>query len=683
MKIKFISILLLCLTVSVAQAQVDRSKMPKPGPAPEINLGSPASFELDNGLQIMVVENHKFPTVSARLIIDNQPFSSGDQVGVKSLYSSMMGNGTENLDKDSYNEKVDLLGASISYGSESVTARSLSKFFSEVFELMADGLLNPFFTEKEFKTQKSRLIEGIKSQEKSAQAVSGDVRKALTYGKNHPYGEFETVKSVENLELSDVKNYYNNFISPKNAYLVVVGDIKAAEVKELAEKYLSSWRETTPPAEELPQVPKVQYTQVNFVDMPNAVQSEVSVVNTVNLKKSDPDYFAAMIANQILGGGGEGRLFNNLREDKAYTYGAYSMLGNDKYVSSFVAAASVRNAVTDSAVVAFFDEIHLIRDEKVSQQELRLAKAKYTGSFVRALERPSTIANYALDIETEDLPKDFYQTFLQKINEVTAEDVQRVAQKYFRPEEARIVIVGKGKEVAEALESLEYKGKKIPVKYYNKEAESVEKPIFNKAVSKDITVKVIYDNYIKAIGGEQAVNAINSRVSVFNGSMQGQTLTMTTKETKEGKQSMELSTSGMVIQKVVYDGEKGYMEMQGQKHALEEEQLEAYKDASMFAELSVPEDAEVTGIETVDDEEAYVVKLSDNQSVYYSVDSGLKLQTVETTPMGETTTSFGDYKEIEGVKIPHSISLPIGPQALELKAESIEINGEIDDADFE
>src|SRR5699024_10635647 len=417
--------------------------------------------------------------------------------------------------------------------------------------------------------------------------------------------------------------------------------------------------------------------------MTNAVQSEDSVVNTVNLKKSDSDYFAAIIANQILGGGGEGRLFNNLREDKAYTYGAYSGLGNDKYVSNFVAQASVRNSVTDSAVVAFLDEIHLIRDEKVSEEELRLAKAKYTGSFVRALERPSTIANYALDIETEDLPRDFYQTFLQKINAVTVEDVQRVAQKYFKPEEARIVIVGKGKEVAEALENLKYKGKSIPVKYFNKKAESIEKPVFNKAVSDDIDVKLIYDNYIKAIGGKEAVEAIESRVSTFNGSMQGQTLTMLTKETKDGKQLMELSTSGMVIQKVVYDGEKGYMEMQGQRQNLQEEQLEAYKDSSLFAELEVPENAEITGIETVDDEEAYVVKLSDEQSVYYSVDSGLKLQTVETTPMGEATTSYKDYKEVKGVKFPHTISLPIGPQSLDLKAESIQVNENIDTADFE
>lgn len=684
MKIKFISIFLLCLTFSMAQAQVDRSKMPKPGPAPEISLGAPASFELDNGLKIMVVENHKIPKVSARLVLDNKPYAEGKKVGVKSLYSSMMGTGTENIDKESFNERVDFMGANISYGPESARASSLTRFFPEIFGLMADGLLNPFFTQKEFKTQKERLLEGIRSQEKSAQAVASDVRGALTYGKQHPYGEFATKESVEGLELSDVENYYNNFISPHNAYLVVVGDIKAKEVKDLAEKHLSSWREATPPTAEVPAAPKVQYTHVDFVDMPNAVQSEVSVVNTVELKKADSDYFAALMANQILGGGGEGRLFNNLREDKAYTYGAYSRLGNDKYVASFVASASVRNAVTDSAVVAFLNEIYKIRDEKVLEQELGLAKAKYTGNFVRALERPGTIANYALDIELEDLPKDFYQTYLQKISEVTVDDVQRVARKYFKPEHARIVIVGRGKDVAESLENLEYDGKPIPVKYYNKKAKPVEKPVFHKEVDDNVTVETVYDDYIKAIGGEAAINAVDAQYAKFSGSMGPQTLTLVTKRTKDGKQLTEVSMGGMVVQKVVFDGEKGYQVTQGQKQDIPEEQLETYKETSLFAELEVPEDAEVTGIEAVDGEDAYVVKLSDQQSEYYGVESGLKLQTVEVAPTGqEAVTGYGDYKAVQGVKFPHVMSLPLGPQSLEMKAEEIKVNENVSDADFE
>lgn len=682
MKIKLVSIFILCLTFTLGHAQVDRSKMSKPGPAPEINLGSPASFKLDNGLKVLVVENHKFPKVNARLVIDNMPVANGDKVGVKELYSSMMGNGTKKLDKDKFNERVDFLGANVGFGSQSAYASSLTKFFPEVFGLMADGLLNPLFTEEEFATQKERAVEGIKSQEKSAQAIASQVNGALAYGRNHPYGEFPTVKTIEGLKLSDVENYYNNFISPKNAYLVVVGDIKAEEAKKLAEKYFGAWRQTTPPSEEMPAVPVVQYTHVDFIDMPNAVQSEVSVVNTVKLKKSDPDYFAAIIANQILGGGGEGRLFNNLREDKAYTYGAYSGLGANKYVSTFRATASVRNAVTDSAVVAFLDEIHLIRNEKVSPDELSLAKAKYTGDFVRALERPSTVANYAIEIETENLPTDFYQTYLQNLNKVTAEDVQRVAQKYFKPEQARIIIVGKGKEVAEALENLQYNGKPIPVKYYNKDAESVEKPVFNKEVSADVSVKDIYDNYIKAIGGEEAAKAVKSLSVKYSGSLGPQTLTLLTKMDAEGRQMMEISTGGMVVQKIVFDGEKGYMEMQGQRQDMMDEQLVEFKGKSIFDELTVSEDAKIDGIEVVNGEDAYVVKLSETESAYYSVETGLKLQSVQVSPMGEMVTSFGDYKEVKGVKIPHQMELPLGPQSLEMKADEIKINEGVEEKDF-
>lgn len=683
MKIKLVSIFILCLTFTLGHAQIDRSKMPKPGPAPEINLGSPASFKLDNGLNVLVVENHKFPKVNARLVIDNMPVASGEKVGVKELYSSMMGNGTQKLDKEKFNERVDFLGANVGYGSQSAYASSLTKFFPEVFGLMADGLLNPLFTEEEFATQKERAIEGIKSQEKSAQAVSGQVTGALAYGKNHPFGEFATAKSIEKLKLSDVENFYNNFISPKNAYLVVVGDIKAEEAKKLAEKHFGSWRATTPPSEELPAVPTVQYTHVDFIDMPNAVQSEVSVINTVKLKKSDPDYFAAIIANQILGGGGDGRLFNNLREDKAYTYGAYSGLGANKYVSTFRASASVRNAVTDSAVVAFLDEIHLIRNEKVSPDELNLAKAKYTGDFVRALERPSTVAGYAIEIETENLPADFYQTYLQNLNKVTVEDVQRVAQKYFKPEQARIVIVGKGKDVAEALENLHYNGKPVPVKYYNKDAEPIEKPVYNKEVSADVSVKDVYGDYIKAIGGEKAAKAVKSLSVKYTGSIGPQALNMLTKMDAEGRVLMEMSAGGMVVQKIAFNGTSGYMEMQGQKQVLPEEQLADYKGKTIFDELNVPEDAKISGIEVVGGEDAYVVKTSETESSYYSVETGLKLQNVQVTPMGEMITSYGDYKEVSGVKIPHLMDLPLGPQSIEMKAEEVKINEGVETKDFE
>src|SRR5690606_8030880 len=238
----------------------------------------------------------------------------------------------------------------------------------------------------------------------------------------------------------------------KNAYLVVVGDIKASEVKKLAEKHFGNWKGGNPPENELPKVSNVPATEINFIDMPNAVQSEIRVQNTIDLKMADDDYFPVMVTNQILGGSFGSYLNMNLREAKGYTYGAGSSTGyNKESAAIFRAQTSVRNAVTDSAVVEIMKEIRRIKTEPVDAEMLENAKAKFAGDFVLRLERPSTIANYALNIETNELPDNFYETYLQRINAVTPADIQRVANKYYQTDNMRIVIAGKGAEVLENL----------------------------------------------------------------------------------------------------------------------------------------------------------------------------------------------------------------------------------------
>ena len=202
--------------------------------------------------------------------------------------------------------------------------------------------------------------------------------------------------------------------------------------------------------------------EINFIDMPNAVQSNISLTSTVKLKMSDPDYHAVLIANKILGGGFNSYLNMNLREEHGYTYGARSSVGTDKYISRFRAGAAVRNAVTDSAVVQTIKEIKRFQDEPVEADALSNAKAKYVGDFVLALERPSTIAQYAINTKINELPEDFYATYLEKINAVSIEDVNRVANLYFTADNARIIVVGKGSEV---IENLEKTG--IPINYFD------------------------------------------------------------------------------------------------------------------------------------------------------------------------------------------------------------------------
>ena len=683
--IAFAAMLFLSIGVN---AQIDRSKQPEAGPAPKINIEEPESFTLDNGLKVMVVENHKLPRVSMSLQLDNPPIFEDKKAGVSSLTGELIGTGTENMSKDDFNERIDYLGARVNFNYRGANANTLSKYFPEVLKLMADGSINPKFTEEEFTKVKDREIEGLKSQEKDVAFNARRVRSALAYGKNHPYGEFATEESVGGLTLADVQSFYNTYFTPAKAYLVIVGDVKYDEVKKLVKEDFSGWKKSNLPEYTLPTVTNLDKSEIEFIDMPNAVQSEIALINTVNLKQKDKDYIPVLVANKILGGGGEARLFLNLREDKGYTYGAYSRTGDDKYgPATFIASASVRNAVTDSSVVAFLDEVYRIRNEKVTDKELSNAKAKYTGDFVLSLEQPATIAKLALDVEIEDLDKDFYVNYLKNINAVTAEDVQRVAKKYFLVGNSRIVIVGKGSEVAENLEKITYNGNKIPVVYFDKEGNKVAKPEFNKAVDASVNAENIFNKYIKAIGGKDAVTNVKSTWLQAQAEIQGQKLDLDVKSTSNGKTLQVVSMGGNTVSKQVFNGTTGFSVMQGQKIVLNDEQIEAAKaDAILFPELK-PSDAKVMGIESVDGKDAYVVTLDKKTTAYYDVESGLKVKMVKTVSQGEQTmevpTGYTNYTEVAGVKFPYKILQSFGPQSFEFIVTSLKVNEGVNESDFE
>ena len=689
MKNIFTTLFFLAFTL-VAEAQVDRTQMPEAGPAPEINLKDPQTFELRNGLKVLVVENHKLPRVSIQLSIDNPPVLEGAKAGVSTLTGSLLGKGSKNINKDDFNEEVDFLGASINFGSQSAFASSLSKYFPRILELMADAGLNPNFTQVEFDKEKQKILTGLKSEEKSVTAISGRVGLALAYSKKHPYGEFMTEESINKVSLTDVIQFYEDYFVPANAYLVVVGDIKFDDVKTLVEEQFTPWTKAVPPSFGFSKPADAQYAQINFVDVPNAVQSEITVENLVNLQKKDPDYLSALIANEILGGGGEGRLFLNLREDKAYTYGSYSRLGNDKYVPArFRATASVRNAVTDSSVVEILKEIERIRNEPVTKEELENTKAKYTGRFVMALEDPSTIADYALEIETENLPKDFYKTYLERINAITIEDVQQAAQKYIKPDNVRIVVAGKGSEVLENLENVTFKGRKVPIKYFDKYANATEKQDYNASIPADVTANTILNKYIEAIGGKEKLEAVTSYSLLAEAEVQGMKLNLEVKKTNKDQFMQDVKMSGNSMSKQVFNGDKGYMVMQGQKKDMGPDEIEKVKDESApFPELNyLNTDITLEGTESIDGKKAYKLKISEEKTAFYDVETGLKVQEATTAEMGgQSITSiinYLDYKEVSGIQFPFTMAQTVGPQSFEFKVSEIKVNEGISDTDFE
>lgn len=682
MKTKIFSIITLLFLSITVSAQIDRTKMPESGPAPKINLGKPKKFTLKNGLQVLVVENHKLPRVSVTLDIDNPPMSMGDKAGLEGFVGGMLGTGSTNISKEDYDKEVDYLGANIGFGSQSAYASSLSKYFPRILELMADAAFNPVFSQEEFDKQMKQTLDGIKSSQNSVAAIASQVDRALTYGKDHPYGEITTEETVKNITLQDVKDLYAKIFKPNNAYLVVLGDVDFKTVKKQITDLFSKWEPSVMPTQTLPEVKNPSTTEINFINMPNAVQSELAIINSVDLKMDDKDYYAVLLANQILGGGGTGRLYKNLREDKGYTYGAYSGVGASRYASRFKASASVRNMVTDSAVVEVMKEINKIRYQKATEQELEIAKAKYVGSFVKAVERPGTIAGYALNILQNNLPEDYYENYLSNINAVTLDDVQNAAIKYFKGDKARIVITGKGIDVLKNLESTDY-----VIKYFDKEGNPTEKPAMTLPIPEGMTVETVVDKYVDAIGGKDKVMAVKSVMMVSNATIQGTPLVMTTKAASPNKTSQEISVMGNVMQKKVFDGEKGYQEVQGRKVDMTVEQIsEAKEGNALFSDLKYST-GELIRIEPLDGKNAIVLKYNDTE-VFYDMTSGLKVKEVKIakTPDGkevQVPTVFSDYKEVNGIKFPHSIAIKSGPMNLDFVVKEIKINEGVTDADFE
>ena len=683
MKTKIV-LLVAILSMSFAlNAQVDRTKKPAPGPAPVVKFGKADKFTLKNGLTVIIVENHKLPRASARLTIDNKPYFEGKKAGVSGMMGSLMGRGTPSITKDNFNERVDFLGANIGFGSSSSFAASLSRYFDEVLGLMADGVKNSQFTQEEFDKEQKITLDGIKSNEKSVTSVARRVENLLTYGANHPYGEYISKESVNNITLTDVETNYNRYYRPNNAYLIIQGDINPKKIKKLVKNLFGDWKTREIPEIEIQKPINVETTEINFINMDNAVQSEIAIINNIELKLGDKDYYAALLANRILGGSGTARLFKNLREDKGYTYGSYSRIRQSRYAASFRATASVRNMVTDSSVVEMMKEINTIRYKKITKSELKNAKAQYIGSFVINVQKPETVAGYALNRELYNLPDNYYETYLEKINAVTIDEVQNAAIKYFRGDKARIIITGKGIDVLKNLE----KNSDYKINYFDKYGNPSEKPEMTLPIPDGMTATDVVNKYFEAIGGKEKAMAVKTTMMVSNATIQGTPLVMTTKASAPNKTLMTISVMGNTMQKVVFDGEKGYQEAQGRKTDMKPEDITEGKEANaIFNDLNYTS-GKLTRIEPIDGKNTIVLKIG-NEEVFYDMTSGLKVKSVKTvkTPDGKEVkvpTTYGDYKAVEGIMFPHSIEIKSGPMNLNFKIAEIKINEGVEDKDFE
>jgi zinc protease len=681
--------------LSNAQIKIDRSKQPKPGPAPVIQIKSPTIYNLSNGITVIVVENHKLPKVRANLFIDAGPVKEGAKAGVMDLMGSMLSEGTTNLSKEKFDEAVDGIGAEVGLSWSGGSASALTRYFDKAVMLMADALQNPSLPQSSFDKLQKQTITGLKTNEKSASAIAARVSSALMYGKATAQGEFTTEESVKALTLTDVKEAYANYITPSRSYLTFVGDITPTAAKALAEKAFGKWKGKKL---ELPSVPMPQNpekTEIDFVDLPTAVQGELTVGNIIYNPLSNVDYHALLVANNILGGGAEAKLFMNLREKHGFTYGSYSSVGNGRFPSIFRATAAVRTDKVDSAVNEMFKEILNMRDGKITAEELAIVKAKYNGSFALGMENPSTAATYASNILINNLPKDYYSTFLQKINAVTIDDVKKVAQKYFNESNSRIVIVGNGKKILPELVRLGF-----PIKKYDKFAEPVKDEVKAADIKQTqtntdaVSAFSVIESYIKAVGGKAEIEKITSINATFGLEMMGRTFDGTEKRMVPNKNATEVKMGAMTLAKEIFDGVGGYETMQGRRKDMGLEEIkEAKDDKHIIPQLyynGSDYKTEYMGVGSVDGEATYRLKVimpSGRTSLQeYSIKSGLLLKE-ETTAKQEGTdvaliTEYKDYRKVGNIMLPFEVIRNMGGQEVPFKYTAIKLNEGVTDADF-
>lgn len=698
MKKLLLVFLTVATTATTGWSQLDRSVRPKPGPAPEITLGKTESFTLPNGMRVFVVENHKLPMVTFSIQLDIHPEVEGDMAGYTTFMSDLMTAGTKTRSKDQLNLEIDQIGARLGASSSSVYASGLKKHQNKLLELMSDITLNSVFNQDELEKIRTRTLSGLKASENEPDDMLNNVTAVVNFGKNHPYGEVVTEQTVQNITLDACNKYYQTYFRPNVAYMAIVGDVTVKEIKPLIEKYFSAWQKADVPKAQYPTVPMAKGANVDFVPRDGAVQSVINVSYPINLQPGHPDVVKAKVANAILGGGSTGRLFLNLRETHAWTYGSYSSISQDDVVGSFTAYAKCRNAVSDSSVNEIIAEMNKMRDVPVTQDDLDRQISYMSGGFAIGLENPQTVAQYAINIERYNMPKDYYQNYLKNLSAVTVADVQNIAKKYIDPKNANIIVVGSLDEVANKLVRFDSDGK---IDYFDNYGNKIE-PAKKQAAPTNITADDVFKKYVDAIGGKEAMLKVKDIKTVSKGvlSVQGQQIPLTITEMKKApnKSMSEINVMGNVVQKTAFDGTKGYNMQQGQKMDMSADDIKKQQQESdLYIDLH-PEQYGITrtldGMDQVDGKDAYVIIMQDasgsKTKEYYDVATGLLVKSVSTEegPQGAITitSEFGDYREVAGkgsMKVPYKLSQSFGPQAISAEVQSVEVNKGIDNSQFQ
>lgn len=676
----------------VAQNDAWRATPPSAAAPRNVELGEYHTYSLDNGLKVIVVENHKLPRVSYQLSFNHDPILEKNKIGYVEFAGDLISKGTTTRSKSDIDNAIDFIGASLNTSPTGIYASSLKKHSVKLLDVMTDVLYHPSYPEDELSKLKKRAISGLAASKSNPESIAANVRHVVDFGTKHPYGEVQTEETLKNISTADCKNYIDTYFRPNNAYLVIVGDITPETAIQQAKEYFSNWKSGEIPTVSYDVPKKTDGNQVHFANKDGAVQSVINITYPIEFSPGNPDAIKASVMSSLLGGSSfSGRLMQNLREKHAYTYGARCNLSSDKLIGNFNAFASVRNVVTDSSIVQFLYEMDRINNEKVETKELSLIKNSMSGSFARSLESPQTIANFALNVFRYNLPKDYYNNYLKNLEAVNADDVMAMAHKYIKGQNANIVVVGNEGQVASNLVQFDSDG---VIDYYDPFGNKIEQPKFEMPAG--ITPKAIIDGYVASLGGSDKLNAIKNVSIVYGAEIMGQNGKLTQIQSAEGKYAMKLEVMGMTMQEQKFDGSKGLNIAMGNKKTIEDaDELQKLREQTIiFPQLTYfdgSKELSIVGLENVQSLDAYKIKIveknGDESFEFYDVRTGRLLRSTKIFGSGDNvkaiTTDYSNYKPVNGVLFPYSVTtVGVAPVPLIFNAESIEVNKELSDDIF-
>jgi zinc protease len=437
------------------QQEPFRQKAPTPLPPRPIHIPRASETILSNGLTVVIVEDTRLPLVSYRLA-----FRAGDAhdppelPGLTDLVTGLLTEGTESLTSRQIADEVGRMGATLSSGANSdyttVGASSLATFSDNILDLVADVTRHPSFPENEVELIKQNTKESLRQQRAQPSFLATEMVSRVVFGE-HPYSVIApTLESLDATTRERIVEFHRSKFLPNNAVLVVAGDVRSDALLKRIEGLFGDWQPGEAPNDDFPAPPLRTSRSAYLVDRPGSAQSNIVIANT-GITRTSPDYFPMLLMHTVLGANASSRLFMNLREDKGYTYGAYSSLDARRTAGTFRASAEVRTLVTGDSLKEFFCELERIRTEPVSKKEISDAKSYLTGVFPLRLETQEGLIDQLVQIKMFGLPDDYLETYRQRIQAATIEEIQEVATKYVKPDEAAIIIVGDGAETLEQL----------------------------------------------------------------------------------------------------------------------------------------------------------------------------------------------------------------------------------------